>query len=103
MKIHSVWATGNKSWLIFESLKMLEVGFLFSSFSVALLISLFIKQRDDREKKRKEQVGLKTYKQTQTLTKIHKIYAYSVYIVTGTTNLIYQCLMNIDERQRDGW
>lgn len=56
MKIHSVWATGNKSWLIFESLKMLEVGFLFSSFSVALLISLFIKQRDDREKKRKEQV-----------------------------------------------
>lgn len=59
MKLHSVWATGNESCLIFESLKMLEVEFLFSSFSVALLISLFIKQRDDHEKKRKEQVRIK--------------------------------------------
>lgn len=70
MKIHSVWATGNKSWLIFESLKMLEVGFLFSSFSVALLISLFIKQRDDREKKRKEQV--RWIKNLQTNTDFNK-------------------------------
>lgn len=56
-----------------------------------------------RKREKNKFVGLKTYKQTQTLTKIHKIYAYSVYIVTGTTNLIYQCLMNIDERRRDGW
>lgn len=70
MKIHSVWATGNKSWLIFESLKMLEVEFLFSSFSVALLISLFIKQRDDREKKRKEQV--RWIKNLQTNTDFNK-------------------------------
>lgn len=66
MRIHSVWATGNKSWLIFESLKMLEVGFLFSSFSVALLISLFIKQSDDHEKKRKEQVRWIKNLQTNT-------------------------------------
>lgn len=70
MKMHSVWATVNKSWLIFESLKMLEVGFLFSSFSVALLISLFIKQRDDREKKRKEQV--RWIKNLQTNTDFNK-------------------------------
>lgn len=53
MKIYSVLAPGNESWLIFESLKMLEVEFAISSFSVALLISFFMKHKDDHEKKRK--------------------------------------------------
>lgn len=56
-----------------------------------------------RKREKNKFVGLKTYKQTQTFKKIHRLYAYSMYIVTGTTDLIYQCLMNTDERQRDGW